>query len=69
MVMFFQVGDKVRVKTSSSSEWILKERKNNVGEIVNILSNLSKTRQWCRVKFGASMFDYEDVGAWQLERE
>jgi hypothetical protein len=68
MVIFFQVGDKVRVKTNSSSVWICKERKNSIGEIVSVLSNLSKTEQWCRVKFGLSMFDYEDVGSWRLER-
>jgi len=38
-----------------------------MGEVINVLFSLNRTKQWCRVKFGEDMFDYEDMGSWHLE--
>jgi hypothetical protein len=63
----FNVGDKVRVRAALPQIWCEKGRENQMGEVINVLFSLNRTKQWCRVKFGEDMFDYEDMGSWHLE--
>ena len=53
----YRVGDKVRVKNTS---WLKEEFKKKVGTI-ELVVQANSTHQYCRVFFGCSMFDYEDL--------
>ena len=60
----FKLGDRVRIKAKHKKE--LRTRyKEGVGTVV--ICQQTKTRQWCRVQYSESMFDYEDIGSWRLE--
>jgi|TARA_R110002074_G_scaffold38913_1_gene105053 hypothetical protein len=59
----FRVGDKVRVKNTS---WLKEEYKKKVGT-VELVVQANNALQYCRVFFGQSMFDYEDLSSRRLE--
>lgn len=60
----YRVGDKVRVK---NTPWLKEEFKKKVGTI-ELVVQANSTVQHCRVSFGSSMFDYEDLSSHRLER-
>jgi len=59
----FKLGDKVRLKPTLEEELGSRFR-NTIGTVVGIQDYTSK--QYCRVSFSDSIFDYDDFGAWRL---
>ena len=59
----FRVGDRVKVK---DTPWLKEEFKKKVGTIELVVQASSDT-QHCRVSFGSSIFDYEDLSSLRLE--
>ena len=59
----YRVGDKVKVK---DAPWLKEEFKKKVGTI-ELVVQANDTKQYCRVSFGSSIFDYEDLSSLRLE--
>ena len=62
----FNVGDQVRI-SSLSGDYLPKDLLGKGGRVTVIASTPNGLKQWCRVQFSESMFDYEDLGSWVLE--
>ena len=62
----FNVGDQVRI-SSLKGDYLPKILTGKAGRITVVSATPNGLKQWCRVQFSESMFDYEDLGSWVLE--
>ena len=62
----FSVGDQVKISFLRGS-YLSKTLLGKGGRITIVSSTPNGLRQWCRVQFSESMFDYEDLGSWVLD--
>jgi len=60
----FKLGDKVHVKSKYNKQLAARHR-TKVGTVIGV--QCTKEKQWCRVRFSKSVYDYDDVGSWKLQ--
>jgi len=64
----YKIGDKVKIKNKCVCA-LTKQYAHKVGEVINIHEDVGYTKmQVCRVLFGPTNFDYDDIADYRLSR-
>ena len=60
----FKPGDKVHIKSKYKHQLFTRSA-TRVGTVIGV--QRTKEKQWCRVRFSKSVYDYDDLGSWKLQ--